>query len=236
MLMGDIYIKVVCIFVWLGCLCCLLGVLNMDWFIYFEGKWFDYLVGIDFFFKVIEILGNEVWKFVEEGCEVVLKQGEKDEDGMMYDCIKKLKFKWNVIFLENLWWICIWMLQEIVFVKEVCLCMERYELGWDFFCVVIFYYIVLGFGDFFEIYVGSKINFGVELFNLVNVIREVRQFGLEFVIEDVGDEFFYYFVLFYWCDCKMFQDKIFGLMGLFSEGCDVGIEVDYWLDVEDVYC
>ncbi|KAK4664073.1 uncharacterized protein QC763_500170 [Podospora pseudopauciseta] len=235
MLMGDIYTKAARTLVWLGCPCCLLGALNTDRLTYSQGKWLDHLAGIDPLFEAIEILGNEARKLAEEGREVIPKQEEKDEDGTTYDRIKKLKPKWNIIFLENPWWTRIWTLQEIVLAKEARLCMERHELGWDLLRVAITYYTALGFGDFSEIYAGSKTNSGVEPFNLVNAIREARQPGSELVTGDVGDELLHYLASSHWRDCRMPQDKIFGLMGLFSEGRDVGIEVDYRLDAEDVY-
>ncbi|KAK4172324.1 heterokaryon incompatibility protein-domain-containing protein [Triangularia setosa] len=236
MLMGDIYSKAARTLVWLGCPCCSLGLLNTSRLSYHQGKWSEQLTAIEPIFEAIEILGEEARKLVEKGREAVPKQGEMGEDGTKtYDRIRKLDPKWDHIFLENPWWSRIWTLQEIVLAKEARLCMYTKEVDWNLLCDAIPYYTALGFTKFSEIYAGNKTNSGVEPLNMVTAIRKARQPGSELVTGDVGDELLQYLASSHWRDCKMPQDKIFALMGLFNKERDVGIEVQYRFDVGDVY-
>ncbi|KAK4647376.1 uncharacterized protein QC761_0000320 [Podospora bellae-mahoneyi] len=236
MLMGEIYSKAARTLVWLGCPCCLLSVLGRSRGVYQQGQWEKQLVAIGPLFQSIEILGTEARKLAEEGREVVPKKGEIDEDGKTtYDKIRKLDPQWNFIFRENSWWTRIWTLQEIVLAKEARLCMYDQEVDWDLLVDAMPYYSALGFNKFTVIYAGTKTNTGLEPFNMVNAMREAREPGSDLVTGDVGDEFLYYLSLSHWRDCGVAHDKIYALLGLFSQESDVGIEVDYRSDAEDVY-
>jgi hypothetical protein len=232
-LMGDIYTKAVRTVVWLGCPCCLLGTARPDLSSYQKEKLREQVVKVQGLFAVINFLGQEAAIVAEEGRQVIPKKGEQHEEGTTYDLIRKIGPEWNLIFFDNPWWSRVWTLQEIVVAQDAVLCMSTEEVGWGFFRDAIAHYKALGFETFSETWFGNKTKSGLEPLDMVQSIKDARE--SEIVVGEVGDELLYYLASSHWRDCKEPQDKIYGILGLFSKDRDVGIQADYRSDPADVY-
>lgn len=179
-------------------------------------------------FNAIEILDQQAALVAKEGRQVVPRKGEE------YEAIRKLDPKWDYVLLDNPWWTRVWTLQEIVLARDAVLCMSTKEVTWESFRRAIAHYQALGFSGFHQGWFGNKKKSGIEPLNMVISIQTALKSQVA-AHWDIGDELLYYLASSHARESTAPHDKIYAVLGFFSQGRNPGIDVNYRSNPADAY-